>query len=137
MPLISSASDAGSASARVSSSSLIAGGGLLFAVLACPLSLVISVGLLSTISGRLSSSVAGVSPSSTVFGHFSPCITRGGLLSTIFSGGPTFFVPFAGSQALFLTSIPSRTRYFSLLSSPLFQSSLSSLPIPLACNPIP
>lgn len=134
------------------SSSFIAGGDLLFAVSGHLLSFIAGNSLLFAISGRLWSTIAsgiplstfsscllspvtGGGPLSTISGYLSSFVIGGGPLSVVFGGNLLSLMLLAGSQALFLTSTPSHTRCFSLLSLTLFHFSLPFLPTPLIRNP--
>lgn len=119
LSLIMSASATGDASVGDALLSPIAGSRPLSTVLSCFLSPIADGDLLSAILCRFLSFIAGSSPLSTVLGR---------LLSV---------VPSASSQALFITSIPSRAHCFSLLSLLFFYSSWPFLPISLICDPAP
>ncbi len=133
---VASAGSARGASGGGAPSSPVAGGGPLSAVSGHFSSLVASGGPSSAISGRPSSPFAGGGLSSAVSGRPSSLVAGAGPSSTV-SVRPSSPVPPAGSQALFLTSIPSCARCSSLPFSPLFHSSFPSSPTPLARNPAP
>ena len=72
---------------------------------------------------------------SAVLSCFLFLIIGDGFLSAIFGRSPLFSMPFAGSQALLLTSTLSCTYWSFLLFLPLFNSFLPSLATPFAHNP--
>lgn len=113
---------------------LVAGRGPLSLVLCCFLSFIASDSFLSVVCGCYLSFVANDGPLFAVSGCLLSPITSGGLLFAVFGGDFLLSIPPAGSQVLFLTSTPSRTRHFSLFFLLVFYSFLTSLLTPLACN---
>ncbi len=116
-------------------SSLVAGGAALSAISGRLLSSITGGSSLSTISSCFSSFVANDSPLSAVFVRFLSLVIRNGLLFTIFDGDSLSPLLSTCSWALFLTSTLSYAHRSFLPPSPLFHSSLPSLPTPLAHNP--
>lgn len=94
--------------------SLVTSDGLLFAISGCLFSNIAGGGPLSTISGCSLSLIANGSPLFAIFGRFLSPDAGSSFLSTVSDNSSLSLVPPAGSQELFLTSIPSCAHRFSL-----------------------